>query len=91
MGMLTRRQLSALAVAIVLMFGFELGAVWFGVRWVAREQYVSQRRLELALMTIDFRRMGVRRPLCQSMTSAAEPSSPNQPMRAPRLGSDSCG
>jgi hypothetical protein len=51
MGELTRRQLSALIVVLVLIRGLELAAGLVGVSWMDREQYVSRHRLEVALLT----------------------------------------
>jgi len=51
MGALTRRQLSAVIIVLVLIRGLELGASLVWIRWMDREQYISQRRFEAALWT----------------------------------------
>ena len=51
MGELSRRRLSAVIIILVLIRGLELGATLVWVRWMDREQYISQRRLQAALLT----------------------------------------
>jgi hypothetical protein len=51
MGKSTRRRLSTLIMGLVLVFVLELGAVSFWVRWTDQKQYVSQHKLEVALLT----------------------------------------
>jgi hypothetical protein len=45
---LTRRQLSVVIIVLVLIRGLELASA---VRWMDQEQYISQRRLEVAMLT----------------------------------------
>lgn len=51
MGGSTRRRAVTLGVGLLVTLGLVLGSGWLSVRWLDRKQYVSQHKLDVALLT----------------------------------------